>query len=190
MKKKRDYGTMVPVVNFSGSGRSYRQKTSQYAGSSVFHKVDLITDLIDSIRLDPSHELRLLDYGCGKGLQYSKACFHEKEWRVRKPYCYDPNVEEFSKKPPKASFDGIICTDVLQQLKEDELDPTINELFSYFDRTVPRQQFIFISVSCRLSVMVRKDGHNANRILQPPEWWLNRISHWKIKGVRVIMHCS
>lgn len=187
MKKRNWVG--VPQINYTGSGRNYRLRNSQYAGSSVFHKVDLITDIIDYIRIDPGHEIRLLDYGCGRGFQYSENRFHEVEWRVQKPYCYDPNVPEFSQKPPKTSFDGIICTDVLQQLEGQELDSTIEELFSYLDYTLSRQ-FIFISVSCRFAKNFRKDGRNVNLTLQPPEWWLNRISHWKIKGVRVIMHCS
>lgn len=106
----------------------------------------------------------LLDYGCGKGHQYTLKRWHE-AWGIM-PALYDPAVPELSVLPP-GPFDGVICTDVLEHVPGDELEQVIGDLVRL------SQLWCFVSVCCRPAKKKRKlpDGRGVHVTLESEAWW-------------------
>jgi hypothetical protein len=120
----------------------------------------------------------ILDYGSGKGQQYSISPLQiEGEgtwsnlvdyWEVAAVYCYDPHYEPFSR-IPSARYDGVICTDVLEHCPEEDLPWILEEIFRFAGR------FVFASVACYSARKRLPNGENAHCTVRPPAWWRGLI---------------
>lgn len=108
----------------------------------------------------------LLDYGCGKGKQYSEDRVHE--WWGVMPALYDPGVEPLSKKPA-GSFDGVICTDVLEHVPEDDVPALIDDLIRRASR------FVFVTACPRPASRLLPNGVNAHCTVKPEQWWRDMV---------------
>lgn len=116
----------------------------------------------------------ILDYGCGKGTQYRPAAITEngvarwnsmqEYWGVDSIACYDPAYEPFSKLP-EGTFDGVICTDVLEHCPEEDLEWIVTELFSY------ARKFVFANVACYPAKKTLPSGENAHCTIIPADRW-------------------
>src|SRR5690348_1646525 len=95
-----------------------------FAGYSLKSYVDDIALLVE--RHNPKS---LLDYGSGKGYQYLQKRMHER-WGGLLPYCYDVGVRQLSEKP-QGLFDGVICTDVMEHIAEEDVDAVLDDIFGY-----------------------------------------------------------
>lgn len=119
-------------------------------------------------------EPRLLDFGCGKGHQYLVARVHL-DWGDGRtpllPYCYDPGVPGLDKPPEEnAPYDGVICTDVLEHVPEEQVPAFLDRLLSFHPK------FVFTSIS--LSPAKNKtlpDGRNVHVCVKPRSWWKAEI---------------
>lgn len=133
-------------------------------GLSIMPHVDDIAALVRD-----TGAKTLLDYGCGKGAQYSEAKVHER-WGGIMPTRYDPGIGEFSEYP-SGEFDGVICTDVLEHVEDP--DHVLGELFRLACK------FVFLSISCVPSKKgkVLPDGRPLHIQVHPPEWWRPKIEH-------------
>jgi hypothetical protein len=144
----------------------YRKLHAQgkFPGYSIRPYLSQITELVMS-----SGAKTLLDYGCGAGKQYSEECWHVL-WDIM-PTLYDPAVEAFSRKPI-GKFDGVICTDCLEHIPENELDAVIADLAGY------SRLWCFISVCCRPAKANKAllDGANVHVTIRPPIWWQRRLA--------------
>ena len=102
----------------------------------------------------------VLDYGCGKGTlkQVLGDCVTN----------YDPAVAEWSAKPEPA--DLVVCTDVLEHVEPEYLDDVIADLRRLTKKVA------FIVIACRKANRHLDDGRNAHLIVEPPEWWLKKVS--------------
>lgn len=108
----------------------------------------------------------LLDYGCGKGWQYSEMELHH-AWGIM-PSLYDPAVPGLHRKPV-GRFDGVICTDVMEHIPERNIPATLDEIFGYAEK------FVFLSICTRPSKKTLPDGRNCHLTVRPHEWWLDKI---------------
>ena len=107
----------------------------------------------------------LLDYGSGKGMQYSEQKLHE-GWGVEKPTLYDPAVKGIDVLPsPLRPFDGVICCDVLEHLEGKDVTDAI------FDVLIRAEKFAFFSISTKKAKKTLPDGRNAHLTINPREWW-------------------
>jgi hypothetical protein len=149
-------GSLIPA---------YRQLHAQgrFPGYSIRAYVPQITELVMA-----SGAKTLLDFGCGAGKQYTEECYHV-FWNIM-PTLYDPAVPAYSKRP-KGTFDGIISTDVMEHIPEDELDDVIADLVGY------ARLWCFVSVCCRPAKANKNlpDGRNAHVTIKPPEWWREKL---------------
>jgi SAM-dependent methyltransferase len=69
----------------------------------------------------------ILDYGCGKGLQYEKG--YMDKIGIEDAYLYDPCVSKYNKFPPKgAKFDAILCMQVIKHIPDEDL-PALKQFF-------------------------------------------------------------
>lgn len=116
----------------------------------------------------------VLDYGCGKGLQYEPRALQGESgetlssvieyWNVDEVVCYDPCYAPYSELP-RGSFDGVICTDVLEHCPEDDVSWIVAELFSFASR------FVFANIACYPATKRLPNGENAHCTVKPAEWW-------------------
>jgi len=116
----------------------------------------------------------LLDYGSGKGTQYRPAGIMEngvvrwksmqEYWGVESIRCYDPGHLPFSTLP-EGTFDGVICTDVLEHCPEEDLPWIVGELFGY------ARVFVFANVACYPAMKTLPNGENAHCTIRPVEFW-------------------
>ena len=125
------------------------------------HIVDLVKD---------TQSTSLLDYGCGKGKQYTKQGLHN-AWGFM-PTLYDPSIPEFDKLPEQ-NFDGIYSTDVMEHVPESVIPEVFDYIFSHADK------FVFLGICTRPAVAVLPNGENAHCTVKPIEWWVEQINKHK-----------
>lgn len=110
----------------------------------------------------------ILDYGCGKGHQYTNRFVHEEYFFGIMPSLYDPGVEEFSKLP-KGTFDAVISTDVLEHIEEEDISDVIKQIFS------KAEKFVYLGICNKPAIAILPDGRNAHVTLKSFDWWLDKI---------------
>jgi len=122
----------------------------------------------------------ILDYGSGKGQQYELRRMVDPEtqvdypdiksyWGVSEIRCFDPGYRPFSELPT-GTFDGVVCTDVLEHCPEDDIPWILDELFAYATR------FVFANVACFPARKRLPSGGNAHCTIKPVRWWEEQIA--------------
>ena len=135
-----------------------------FKGMSLLKHVREISALVSGT---DSHTL--LDYGCGRGVQYNDTRCHL-YWGGIMPALYDPAVSEHNIRPV-GKFDGVICTDVAEHIPEDEVDDFLKDLFEYAEK------FVFITVCTRPAVKKLPDGRNSHLTIKSEDWWFSKIKY-------------
>jgi hypothetical protein len=140
-----------------------------YPGVSLLPHLKRIRELI--VRTGAT---TLLDYGCGKGMQYEphrvtvpgEGVFDGvlDYWDVDEVRCYDPCVERYSALP-EGQFDGVISTDVLEHCPESDIPWIVDEMFGYARR------FVFACIACYAAKSTLPNGENAHTTVHPFAWW-------------------
>lgn len=140
-----------------------------FPGTSVFPQARRIKAMIEK-----SGATSLLDYGCGKGQQYEARAINVPDagvfeslqdfWDIDYIFRYDPAYEKFSRRP-ETTFDGVICTDVLEHCPAEDLPWIVRELFSFANK------FVFASVAGHAAKKTLPNGENAHCTQKPGAWW-------------------
>lgn len=113
----------------------------------------------------------ILDYGCGKRT-LSDALPHLLITN------YDPCIPGYD--DPPQPHDLVICGDVLEHIEPECLDAVLDDLKRL------TKQAIFMVIATRPAAKTLADGRNAHLIVQPYEWWLEKImARW---GLRLFQH--
>ena len=119
----------------------------------------------------------ILDYGSGKGHYYSTELESgdgthypnlQAYWGVEEITCYDPGYEPFAKLP-EGPFNGVISTDVMEHLPEEDLSWIISEIFSF------ASEFVYLNICTLPAKRLLPNGENAHCTVKPPEWWVPLI---------------
>ncbi len=142
-----------------------------FAGHSLAPLVQVIKQVVD--RFQPRS---LLDYGAGKGMLYGPPVTIDDTtyasvnayWGVDQVTCYDPGYEPFSELP-HGRFDGVICTDVLEHIPEEDLPWILEELFAY------ARVFVFGNIANYPAHKHLPNGENAHCTIRPRPWWAELI---------------
>ena len=122
----------------------------------------------------------LLDYGCGKGEQYNIKGAHERifsNWGIM-PTLYDPGYTPFSKKPERI-FDGVICTDVMEHIPEEDVDKVFDDIISYANK------FVYLCISTGLAKKYLPDGRNCHVTIKNENWWRKKLSKYNDLDIQV-----
>jgi hypothetical protein len=139
-----------------------------FPGSSLPPQAPRIKRLIEKTGAQ-----NILDYGAGKGLQYELRNVTidggtwetiQDYWDVDFVHCYDPSYEPFSELPT-GTFDGVICTDVLEHCPEPDVAWIVDEIFAYANR------FVYANVACYPARKRLPTGENAHCTIKPIDWW-------------------
>ena len=136
----------------------YHQEDKIWQGTSIINYIAKINQIIKDKDIKT-----ILDYGCGK------AKHHPKEWNAIK---YDPAIQEYQNKP-QDKYDLVISTDVLEHIPVDNIQQTINEIFSYSNK------WVFVSVCCRKAEAILPNGYNAHATIESAKWWRDLFKPYK-----------
>ena len=105
---------------------TFFQKTHKaWAGNDSKNYIKLIKHLVGKYNIDS-----VLDYGCGKGLQYTQKSppFNER-CGFDSYFLYDPCVPGLDVMPPEGkTFDAIICLQVIKHIPNADM-PWLKQLF-------------------------------------------------------------
>lgn len=129
----------------------------------------------------------ILDYGCGTGAL--KDSYERLGW-LTPIFNYDPGKPKWADLPGPA--DLVVSTDVLEHIEPELLDNVLTHMFSLANKGM------FLNIALSPARTILPDGRNAHLIVQPAEWWLEKLDQhvdafpgWKIydyapvKGLRV-----
>ncbi len=143
--------------------------SEMFAGTSLLPHITRIKSL-----LEETESTSILDYGCGKGLIYTKRDFTlpsgehigslQEYWGATSLRLYDPGYPPHASKPT-GQFDAVICTDVLEHIPEDDIRWVLDELFGYAGKLV------FANIAAYPASKTLPDGENAHATVRPAEWW-------------------
>lgn len=107
----------------------------------------------------------VLDYGCGKGLQWTRDKLHE-QIGIPMPTLYDPGVPEFSSNEMLVDiYDLVICTDVMEHLEGYQIK------YAFKRMAYSSGSAAFIAITCRPAKKLLPDGRNCHLTIKPPMWW-------------------
>lgn len=160
-------------------GTQFQLENKNWNGFDVVKYQKQIKDLVVKYNAKT-----ILDYGCGKGLQYSESLPYGSkdnwktfdQWLGVTVYKYDPCIEEFKNPPPKdLKFDGVICTQVLNNIPDNDLYWVAKELESYTDK------FCFISVNFQRSSKQKKILYDLEyyQLQRTREFFKSFFKDWK-----------
>lgn len=140
-----------------------------FAGRSVIRHASNIRQLIAETGAST-----LLDYGSGKGIQYERQDFRLPDgerisnlaayWGVAEIVKYDPGYEPFAQLPNQ-TFDGVICSDVLEHCPEEDIPWIVDEVFLF------AQRFVFANIASFPAMKLLPNGENAHCSVKSAEWW-------------------
>ena len=163
-----------------------------YPGISLLPHVERIKRLIAETEAN-----NVLDYGSGKGMAYAMPSVDvpgvgpvgalTDYWDVDYVRCYDPSYSPYSRRPDE-TFDGVVCTDVLEHCPEEDLNWIIADLFQYATK------FVFAVAACFPALTHLPNGENAHCTVRPAQWWHERIAaaaegsgiRWQLVTLEVI----
>lgn len=154
------------MQNLLDEYRKLAAEGGNFHGLSILQHKKLIGKLVHQTK-----STSLMDYGCGRGdAWYSPHNLHHYLGIKRKHlFLYDPSFPKHDKLPTDRTFDGVLCSDVLEHVPEEAVPATIERLFSYSNL------FVWASVCCRPAKKKFGDGTNMHVTVRPMEWWSERF---------------
>jgi len=150
--------------------KQYHAENDDYNGINLEPQLPHIIQLIED-----TQSKTLLDYGCGKGLQYSVEHGGSPIMGIT-PSLYDPAVPSHDTLPD-GPFDGIISTDVFEHIPEEYIPETIDNITRRADK------FVFLGICIVPSIAILPNGDNAHCTLRPIEWWVDMYNKHSYKKV-------
>ena len=136
--------------------KQYHQNNNHYQGDNLAPQLPHILELIQT-----TQSTTLLDYGCGKGNQWTNNILP-----VSTPTLYDPAVPEHEKKP-KGTYHGVISTDVMEHIPEGQIPQVFQEISKYATR------FVFLAIATDPAIAILPNGENAHCTIKPLDWWVD-----------------
>lgn len=179
-----EYGRENPSPRFKLLGELYRQvhetgikdgasAAKVFGGGSLRDHIAIVGKLART-----TGAKTVLDYGCGKGQLYSERDIELPEgetvpsvkeyWGVDHIHLYDPGVEEFATRPSE-QFDGVVSTDVLEHIPEEDIDWVLGECFGF------ARKFLYMNIASYPAKKILPNGWNAHVTIESPAWWQARI---------------
>jgi hypothetical protein len=144
-----------------------------FAGGSLREHIEIVRQLAQR-----TGAKTILDYGCGKGQLYRERDLRlpggltvasvKEHWGAEHIHLYDPGVEEYAKRP-EGQFDGLVSTDVLEHIPEEDIGWVLGECFAF------ARKFVYMNIASYPAKKILPNGWNAHVTVQPPEWWRERI---------------
>ena len=155
--------------------------TPKLSGANTFLGYSLVKWIHEIKKIiHASNSKTLIDYGCGKALLYNNKINFPKQtfkniqeyWGVDEVYLYDPAVEKYCL-PPVKKADGIICTDVVEHIPEEDVIVFIDDLFKLANK------FVFLVIATKPASKYFEDGRNIHICIKTKKEWEIIFSKFK-----------
>jgi hypothetical protein len=154
--------TIQKLQNNNELYRQLHQNPNMFMGMSLKTYIPEIGTLIKNSNIQSVN-----DYGCGKARAWKE--YNLKQlWKLVDVGLYDPGVDEYSI-PIIVARDLVICIDVLEHIEPDYIDDVLDEINRLSTKAV------FLNVCTRPASKILPDGRNAHLIVQPQEWWREKL---------------
>lgn len=149
------------------------------ADGASFRGLSILQHKPQIVKLVRQHGAKsLLDYGSGAGDAWRPPHRMHRDLGLRwfEVTLFDPAFPEHDD-PPHGLFDGVLCSDVLEHIPEDDVDAVVEQLFKH------ARHFVWASVCCRPARKFFPDGTtNLHCTLHPIEWWQDIFEEYKPKN--------
>jgi len=167
-------------INLHENGNETIPADKMFNGISLIYYIPQLMEIV----LNKEKAKSILDYGCGKGKLYSSTEYNtlnlDKKgrrlndslpnlWQLDYYALYDPGYKEHNKLP-KGKYDGVICTDVIEHIDENDCDWILDEIFSY------GRKFVYVTIACYKALKTFDNGKNVHVNVQPPEYWKEKLN--------------
>jgi len=151
------------------------------------HKNPVFGDMKDipqevKLLIEKHNITSILDFGCGKGLLVEAL---KKQYPHILVYGYDPSNLETSSLPK--NVDMIISFDVLEHVEPNYIDDTLSNLKIMCNKVMHHV------IACHPAKRILQDGRNAHLIIEPPNWWRQKLSNninWQFSFEDTISYVS
>ncbi len=169
---------------FHKHGVKNQPGVSTFLGYALTRWVGKIKEIID---LTGSRSI--LDFGCGKAYLYNNN-FKIKDqeyhglsnfWDIDDIFLYDPGVEKYYKYPNR-KYDGVICTDVIEHIPENDVINFIDNLFKLSNK------FVFVVIATVPASKYFDDGTNIHLCLKSEAVWKDIFDNFKMKYPDIDQH--
>jgi hypothetical protein len=110
----------------------------------------------------------ILDYGCGKGTFKAAVKKIAPDLTVLE---FDPAVKGKDSLPTKQP-DLIVALDVMEHIEPEYLDAVLSTMHGL------KPRLVVLLISVQPAEKTLPDGRNAHLIVQPPEWWHEKLSKY------------
>ncbi len=147
----------------------FHNKSVNWDGGGSYQYINQLQELVKNYNCKT-----MLDYGCGKGTQYSgDELDFAKLIGIESYDLYDPAYEKY-KDLPAGHWDLTVCLDVLPFIPEEDIDTVKNLMLSISDKlcVVGLHSDLEVRKSKKPFVCVKDKG-----------WWEEKLRHDKIKIV-------
>jgi hypothetical protein len=170
-ERYRELIDLYRTMHDEGAKQVGKPPEKTFRGRSLRPHIARIGDLVRETKA-----ATLLDFGAGKAILYddlpgdppgsrSKSM---KSWGDARVTCYDPGYEPFSG-PIEDKYDGVICTDVLEHIPEEDIPWVLDKLFRH------ARSFVYAVAACYPARKALPNGENAHCTLQGSEWWHGQL---------------
>lgn len=152
--------------------RQHHEQSKTFSGNGCLKHWRDIASLAAQINAKSA-----LDYGCGKGNQYSKML--EIDGNAPSTFeavlglvvdKFDPAVPQFKDCDLTEQRDLVFCTDVMEHIPEEDIDFIASEL----NRLA--RKALFVTVATYPAKKHLPNGENAHVTVKPVEWWEERFA--------------
>lgn len=159
------------VLHEHGVGSQGKTSANTFSGKSLRDHIAPIAALVHA-----SRARSILDYGSGKGRAYEAFPGESADsrfktlraWEGVKVTCYDPGYAPFAG-TVEPQYDGVVCTDVLEHVADDDVPWVLDELFRH------ARAFVYAVAACYRARKVLPNGENAHVTVKPATWWREQM---------------
>jgi len=143
------------------------ENSTTMSGRTTVKNKDKIKEVID--RVNP---VNVLDFGCGKGWQYTRQNVHE-YWGIPKPTLYDPYVAKYNKMASYRNnyFDMVLCVDVMEHILPNEVDNVLHSVFFLGN-------FVYFHIDTKPAIKSFSCGTNFHTSLHSEDWWIDKLNEY------------
>lgn len=155
-------------LHSQGSAKQGLAAEKTFSGKVLPKHIPMVARLVEL-----SESKTLLDYGAGKAGGYDNLPGAAPDCAIKglsqwgedvRITLYDPGFEPYAHLP-NGPFDGVVCTDVLEHIAEEDIAWVLHEIFSR------ASAFVYATVACYPAKKKLPNGENAHVCQKSPAWW-------------------
>ena len=178
---KKYFETINLYKKLHETGTKKLPPQNTFAGFSLIKWIPEIKAVIKK-----NNSKSIIDFGCGKAMAYKEQIDYKnitypnikKFWNLDEITLYDPGVKEYNLYPKKKA-DGIICTDVIEHITNEDVIKFIEELY------LLSKKFVFLVIATKPASKYFEDGRNIHLTLKSDNEWNMVFNDFKNKFPKI-----